>query len=226
MPQIQKCNLATLPENYNAMFYVNHMRAWPELTLVAEHIPEGCQLLEDEEDANANANGSAITPLRDYWTRQSAVAEDAPPRKEIVGYVLGKVEERPLNPRRQIFPPSRVRAAVPLYDDPRDASPSRYANGDPDNNPRVRFPSRRQRSPRPPTEKMGHVTSLAVHHHARRLGVASSLIHQLHFHLRECYSASSIGLHVRISNRAAVRLYCDDGYDVVDIIPMYYGDGE
>lgn len=49
---------------------------------------------------------------------------------------------------------------------------------------------------------------------------------QLHFHLHECYGAQSIGLHVRISNAAAVRLYCDDGYDVADIIPRYYGDGE
>ena len=55
---------------------------------------------------------------------------------------------------------------------------------------------------------------------------ASSLLHQLHYHLQECYGANSVGLHVRISNKAAVRLYCDDGYDVADIIPMYYGDGE
>ncbi|EED89265.1 predicted protein, partial [Thalassiosira pseudonana CCMP1335] len=124
IPQIQKVNLATLPENYNNNFYINHMREWPELCLVAEHI---------------------------------------------VGYVLGKVETRPL----------------------------------------------------------GHVTSLAVHSHARRLGIASSLLHQLHFHLNSCYNANSVGLHVRISNSAAVKLYIEHlGYDVADIIPMYYGDGE
>ncbi|KAL7452296.1 hypothetical protein ACHAWC_004027 [Mediolabrus comicus] len=124
VPQIQNCNLATLPENYNSNFYINHMRKWPNLALVAEHIP---------------------------------------------GYILGKVEERPI----------------------------------------------------------GHVTSIAVHSHARRLGIASSLLNQLHYHLGQCHNAKSVGLHVRISNGAAVKLYCERlGYDVADIIPFYYGDGE
>jgi len=35
IPLIQRCNLATLPENYNENFYVNHLRNWPELALVA-----------------------------------------------------------------------------------------------------------------------------------------------------------------------------------------------
>jgi ribosomal protein S18 acetylase RimI-like enzyme len=205
---IQTCNLATLPENYNANFYINHMRAWPELTLVAEHIPEGFAL-DDEGDS------STITPLREY-IRGTRVRDPSKPRKEIVGYILGKVEERPVNPTRAIFPPSRV----PLYDDEEETL-MQYVNG---NSNGARFSSRR---PAPqPMEKIGHVTSLAVHSHARRLGIASSLINQLHFHLKECYDADSIGLHVRISNKAAVALYCEEGYDVADIIPLYYGDGE
>ncbi|KAL9184194.1 hypothetical protein ACHAXT_002280 [Thalassiosira profunda] len=205
VPHIQKCNLATLPENYNANFYVNHMRTWPELTLVAEHIPDGCDVREDDENT--------ITPLRDYIR-----GRDQPkPKKEVVGYILGKVEERPINPQRQIHPPSRV----PLYDD--EETLMSYMNGNANG---ARFsPSVRERR-QMPKEKIGHVTSLAVTSHARRLGIASSLLHQLHFHLRECYGADSVGLHVRISNKAAVRLYCDEGYDVADIIPLYYGDGE
>ena len=39
VPHIQQCNLATLPENYSATFYHNHMRQWPDLALVAEHVP-------------------------------------------------------------------------------------------------------------------------------------------------------------------------------------------
>jgi peptide alpha-N-acetyltransferase len=70
------------------------------------------------------------------------------------------------------------------------------------------------------------VTSLAVCSHARRLGIASSLLRQLHYHLHECHDAGSVGLHVRISNEAAVRLYCTEGYGVADIMPLYYGDGE
>lgn len=34
VPAIQRCNLATLPENYNAAFYTQHLRQWPELSLV------------------------------------------------------------------------------------------------------------------------------------------------------------------------------------------------
>lgn len=227
VPQIQSCNLATLPENYNANFYANHMRRWPELTLVAEHVPEGWDLASE----GGGDAGAAITPLRDYWARQAAARrrEDVP-RKEIVGYILGKVEERPVvEAQRRTFPPSR---AVPLYDG-EGVGNSRFIGSAPANGGgRVRFPSRRPGAApgtaggAATTERIGHVTSLAVRRHARRLGVASSLIEQLHHHLRECYGARSIGLHVRISNEAAVRLYCDDGYDVADIIPMYYGDGE
>jgi ribosomal protein S18 acetylase RimI-like enzyme len=35
---IQRCNLATLPENYNSQFYLQHLRTWPDLCVVAEHV--------------------------------------------------------------------------------------------------------------------------------------------------------------------------------------------
>jgi N-alpha-acetyltransferase 10/11 len=38
IPSIQRCNVATLPENYNTQFYTSHLRQWPELALVAEHV--------------------------------------------------------------------------------------------------------------------------------------------------------------------------------------------
>ena len=220
VPQIQNCNLATLPENYNANFYINHMRSWPELTLVAEHIPEGYDL----ELENSNRDDSRITPLRDYMRNRDIDR----PQKEIVGYILGKVEERSLIPQRRIFPNQQNN--VPLYNnnyyDEEEETLLQYMNNGNGNNG-ARFPSsRRGRPPRPPTEKIGHITSLAVHNHARRLGIAKSLLHQLHYHLQECYDSTSIGLHVRISNKAAVQLYIDEGYDVADIIPLYYGDGE
>lgn len=238
--QIQNCNLATLPENYNANFYVNHMRTWPELTLVAEHIPEGYDIREEEVLSMKNGS-EKITPLSDYIRgRKQRFDEDARsgstrPQKEIVGYILGKIEERPINPPpRQIFPPSKV---VPLYNmnnddyysendyDHDEETLLRYLKGQ-----RQQLRPQQQLSrpppPPPPTEKIGHVTSLAVHSHARRLGIAKSLLSQLHYHLAECHGAQSVGLHVRISNKAAVRLYCEEGYDVADIIPFYYGDGE
>lgn len=233
--QIQNCNLATLPENYNANFYVNHMRTWPELTLVAEYIPEGygndVRTREEEEEEKMNSSSERITPLSDYirGRKQRLDNEGGRPQKEIVGYILGKIEERPIvnPPPRQIFPPSKV--VVPLYN-----INNNYDDDDDDNHDEetlLRYlKGHRRQQLRPPlsplTEKIGHVTSLAVHSHARRLGIATSLLSQLHYHLAECHGAQSVGLHVRMSNKAAVRLYCDEGYDVADIIPFYYGDGE
>jgi len=231
VPQIQNCNLATLPENYNANFYVNHMRQWPDLALVAEHIPEGYDIQRDME-YNTNSNGGLreeeqrITPLREYIAKKrrrggNTDSSGQPPKKEIVGYILGKVEERPVNPIRQIFPQSRV---PPLYDE--EDTLLQYMDGANMNGARVFRQANQQQQPRR-TETLGHVTSIAVHSHARRLGIASSLLNQLHYHLGQCYNAKSVGLHVRISNQAAVKLYCERlGYDVADIIPYYYGDGE
>mmetsp|Transcript_98408 Transcript_98408/g.275597 ORF Transcript_98408/g.275597 Transcript_98408/m.275597 type:complete len:294 (-) Transcript_98408:46-927(-) len=74
-------------------------------------------------------------------------------------------------------------------------------------------------------ETLGHVTSLAVHHDFRRLGLAKTLMTQLHHHL-QYHGIQSCGLHVRTSNQAACRLYQEDGYEIAQIIPSYYQDGE
>jgi ribosomal protein S18 acetylase RimI-like enzyme len=280
---IQECNLATLPENYNSNFYVNHVREWPELSLVAEHVPEGWEDDEEEEEDDdddydydggrggwggggggvdadrrrhrrddyeygGRSSSTRITPLGEYWDRKSRrrmrrrqSGDDGGPRKEIVGYILGKIEERP-RPRLE-FPPSRVYEDDDYYDCEEEETLLRYLdNGNDPHDEQVSFPSpwdQQQRlrwrdgdqSPRPrprprPRERHGHVTSLAVRSHARRLGIASSLLRQLHYHLRECRGAGSVGLHVRVSNEAAVMLYCAEGYDVADVMPLYYGDGE
>jgi ribosomal protein S18 acetylase RimI-like enzyme len=234
--------------------------------LVAEQVPEGWKEGEDDDvgggdevddyynyyggdEYGGRSSSTRIKPLGEYWKRESrrmrrrqssddGDRENGRPKKEIVGYILGKVEDRP--PRRlREYPPSRVALYDDDYDDERTLL--RYLDGGRGgelNDGRrggVRFPSPRDREerrrispppPPPPTERHGHVTSLAVHSHARRLGIASSLLRQLHYHLRECHSANTVGLHVRISNEAAVRLYCAEGYDVADIMPLYYGDGE
>ena len=76
-------------------------------------------------------------------------------------------------------------------------------------------------------ECLGHVTSLAVSHEYRRHNIASELMKQLHHNMSTCHKASQIGLHVRMSNKAATRLYCDKmSYEVADIIKEYYQDGE
>ena len=74
-------------------------------------------------------------------------------------------------------------------------------------------------------ETLGHVTSLAVRHDYRRLGLAQALMTQLHHHL-EYQGIQAVGLHVRTSNLAACRLYERDGYAIEKVIPSYYQDGE
>ena len=75
------------------------------------------------------------------------------------------------------------------------------------------------------TETLGHVTSLAVQDEFRRLGLARAMMTQLHHHLQH-QGIKSCGLHVRTSNQAACRLYQQDGYEIAQIIPSYYQDGE
>lgn len=74
-------------------------------------------------------------------------------------------------------------------------------------------------------ERLGHVTSLAVHKEFRRLGLAKAMMTQLHHHLQH-HRIASCGLHVRTSNLAACRLYQDDGYKIDQVMKSYYQDGE
>jgi len=172
------------------------MRLFPELALVAEHIPSGC-------DTSSGGGGGKLFGNYD----PSPTTTRTP---EIIGYVLGKVDEKPVQypPREFLYPPS----TVPGLDDDEEESLLAHM-------------IESQRIPR--TETLGHVTSLAVLSDYRRRGLAATLMNQLHQHMRECYGADAVGLHVRVSNRAATRLYCEGmGYEVADVIPQYYQDGE
>ena len=53
----------------------------------------------------------------------------------------------------------------------------------------------------------GHVTSLAVKRRYRRFGLASKLMAHAFLAMVECFDARYVSLHVRVSNRAALRLY-------------------
>ena len=170
---MQRCNLASLPENYNQQFFTNHMRQWPELTIVAE-----CNNLQD---LPADHSYSPFPSM---------------PESNIVAYVLGKVEDRTVRSES---------AAAPWE----------------------------QRDPYQPyqmntyvTERVGHVTSLAVLDGFRRQGLARELMNQLHYHMAACYGVDSVGLHVRLSNQPATHLYKRYGYQAVERIPGYYQDGE
>lgn len=80
VPAIQRCNLACLPENYNAQFYCSHLRQWPDLAVVAEEVP--CNE-RSQTSHNQSRNPFAGFPGGHH-------------EPKIVAYLLGKVETRPL----------------------------------------------------------------------------------------------------------------------------------
>eukprot|EP00794_Sanderia_malayensis_P017714 gene17714-19485_t len=73
----------------------------------------------------------------------------------------------------------------------------------------------------------GHITSLAVKRSHRRLGLARKLMEQAARAMVENFAAKYVSLHVRKSNRAALKLYKTSlKFDIHDIEPKYYADGE
>ena len=210
IPMIQRCNLANLPENYSNHFYTTHMRQWPDLALVAEHIPSSSNNNHNNNNNNNQwSNGLNQQLYSPSGSGISSSSDVTPPSKEIIGYVLGKVEDTVIRPNKE---PPRLSRSIVSNDEDEDLLSSAYM-----------FPQQKTRYVR-----MGHVTSLAVMKPFRRRGVAAELMRQLHHHIQECYpSTSGVGLHVRVSNAAACRLYQKDmGYKIEQVIPGYYQDGE
>jgi len=73
----------------------------------------------------------------------------------------------------------------------------------------------------------GHITSLAVKRSHRRLGLARKLMDHASRAMVECFQAKYVSLHVRVSNRAALRLYADTlKFEQSDVEAKYYADGE
>lgn len=73
----------------------------------------------------------------------------------------------------------------------------------------------------------GHITSLAVKRSHRRLGLARKLMDQAARAMVENFGAKYVSLHVRKSNRAALKLYkVSLKFDIHEIEPKYYADGE
>lgn len=188
LPSMQRCNLASLPENYNQQFFANHMRQWPELTIVAECSDPTTTSSSLSSTGGGGGVGYSYNPF------PTAGQSDG----TIVAYVLGKVEERPIR-------------TEPASSD--GWRPDPYAAYD-------------TMPPAYTTERVGHVTSLAVLESFRRQGLAREMMNQLHHHLEVCYGVDSVGLHVRRSNEPAEKLYKRFGYEASERIPGYYQDGE
>lgn len=214
VPSIQRCNLATLPENYNSQFYVNHLRQWPDLCLVAEDVYTPSEAEQQQQQGNHHQRGNEYH--NDFRRNGSSFSTSAwsfgrggggndnygnKPEPNIVAYVLGKVEMKQ--------PPPPAQSLMYSFNDGGDPTWDTRHNVDPEEG-----------------HLIGHVTSLAVLQPYRRKGLAAELMKQLHYHMEEAYGASSVGLHVRKSNVAACRLYQEYGYEIDLNIPGYYQDGE
>ena len=99
IPYLQRCNRASLPENYEDSFYLLHLERWPELCLVAEHVPAS-QLYSEGEACVIDDLDTTYEP-------------------KIVAYVLGRVEEKPYGKQK---PP-------PYFDKEQRRILSRYHQG-------------------------------------------------------------------------------------------------
>ena len=73
----------------------------------------------------------------------------------------------------------------------------------------------------------GHITSLSVMRTHRRLGIAEKLMRQAQLAMVENFGAHYVSLHVRVSNQAAIHLYCQTlGFRNEKTELKYYADGE
>lgn len=72
----------------------------------------------------------------------------------------------------------------------------------------------------------GHMVSLCIHPMYRRKGFGASLVNKLEKIFTEKFNICKYRLEVRTSNMVAINLYRKLGYQIVDIIPSYYPDGE
>ncbi|AEA12893.1 MAG: GNAT family N-acetyltransferase [Thermoproteus sp.] len=72
----------------------------------------------------------------------------------------------------------------------------------------------------------GHVVSIGVLPHARRLGIATNMMLRGMKAMKRFYDAEEVFLEVRVSNTPAISLYKKLGYEIAGRIPRYYSDGE
>lgn len=72
----------------------------------------------------------------------------------------------------------------------------------------------------------GHITAVTVAPYARRIGIASQLIHHLEYISESIYHAYYVDLFVRASNKAAQRMYQHLGYVRYRRILKYYSGDE
>jgi ribosomal-protein-alanine N-acetyltransferase len=74
--------------------------------------------------------------------------------------------------------------------------------------------------------KMGHIISIAVLPEYRRMGIGKALISKIVESIPSEYNVNECYLEVRPSNKAAINLYKQFSFELVNVINRYYSDGE
>jgi len=201
---IAAINQRTLPENYTRQFYIQHLMRWPQLNFVAE---------ADRSTARALKDGT-VSP-EDLMLELPGGEHMATPDMSAHGYGV---------PKRG----GGRHFRGGLAGVGRDSSPVESDDDDEAEREVIGYVlGRMEDSLTTEPSRAGHITSLAVMEDFRRLGVAHALMRCLHENMCTHYDAENVSLHVRISNRAATRLYKDIlGYKVAKTVSRYYHDGE
>jgi len=71
----------------------------------------------------------------------------------------------------------------------------------------------------------GEIISIAVLPSWRRRGIGSKLLKSL-FRVLINYDINKVYLHVRVSNKDAVKFYVKNGFKIISYVPNYYSNGE
>jgi len=85
VPSVSDCNLQTLPENYNHLFYEHHLQEWPDLALVAVVENHNKRRVQQPQKQWYDGAGGQLHQHRQQPNEDCTV----------VAYLLGKIQERP-----------------------------------------------------------------------------------------------------------------------------------
>lgn len=214
VPGLQQCNRASLPENYCDDFFLTHIKYWPELVLVLEHVRN-----DNIDSSSSSSNRRKIKSIninnKSFSINRTNKINDN--SNVIIGYMMGKTEETLMKGNG---------SGVYGYDaiDGKQSSiPENFTNEQKIDLDRYRKTGNPRFLPR---ETIGHIGSLAVLDSYRRRGLASALIQQFHDQLRNHYhraeNVNACGLNVRPSNVNAILLYEKQGYRTHEILKDYY----
>jgi len=79
---------------------------------------------------------------------------------------------------------------------------------------------------RPGIVRKGHILSIAVLPEFQGRGIGSALLVEGMKRMRENHRVDSVYLEVRVSNIRAINFYRKFGFEIRNVIPAYYRDGE